>query len=126
MWIYTRYGAFSVVTLGDDTDTMQVRARRRDYLEELLEAAALPTAERIETPTILETPTRDYRYRILLPAAQWVVVADHLMKESLDYPDFKSHLYRTGFFDDHDNHEIYTGAYSSYVRQADSAYTDSY
>jgi len=50
-------------------------------------------------------------------------VADHLMKESIDYPDFKSHLYRTGFFDDHDNHEIYTGAYSSYVRQADSADT---
>jgi len=115
MWIYTRYGAFSVVTLSNDSDTMQVRARRRDYLEELLEAAALPAAE------IIETPDRDYRYRILLPAAQWAVVADHLMNESIDYPDFKSHLYRTGFFDDHDNHEIYTGAYSSYVRQAKSA-----
>ena len=111
MWMYTKHGAYSVVEHRSGEE-MQVRTRHRQYLENLMEAAEV-------SHEIVVTPDRDYEFRIVVSKAEWEVIGKYLLA-SITYPDFKTHLHRSGFFDDDDSveesHAIYIGAYDSYVK----------
>jgi len=94
MWLFTRYGFFSAVSArqGDgshgqpvDLTRMMVRARRREHLESLLHHFANALTVR---PDIHETESKDYRYRIFMPKAQWAAVLTAIGND-VDYDNFK-------------------------------------
>ena len=115
MWMYTKHGAYSVVEQYSGEE-MAVRTRHRQYLENLMEAAEV-------SHDIVVTPNRDYEFRIVVSKAEWDVIGKYLIT-SITYPDFKTHLNRSGFFDEsvEESHAIYIGAYNSYVKNSNSIY----
>ena len=96
MWIFTRYGFYSVACAGRsdgsvDKATLMVRARCKDHLEKLRDR--FPTIAEVEIVTMAD---RDYRYRIILPKAVWlpIVVLENLeVADKLGgcLPSFDSH-----------------------------------
>lgn len=94
MWIASKHGFFSIVEAQRDSsphdwrDTLQIRARVRGDLENLIERFDLGTSARI-----VETPEADYRYRVLVSRSR---VADLLCKLAweLDYGNFKGEVGR--------------------------------
>lgn len=87
MWLYTKYGFFSVVCAreGDgahgnpvDPRRVMVRARRREHLEHLLS----------EVPGVHQSVGTDYRYRVFLPKDAWAAIA-RALAEDIDYDNFK-------------------------------------
>ena len=78
----TTLGFFSVVQSRGDADTLLVRARVREDLERLRDAH-LPDLE------ILEHHGTDYRFRAIVPRAQWVWAATAMAAE-VDYDNFKN------------------------------------
>lgn len=94
MWIFTKYGFFSVVSAreGDgrhanpvDPDRVMVRARMRGHLESL--KAAFP--DELGEVAIHESLQTDYRYRLIVDKAAWVQVMASLAM-NLDYDNFKN------------------------------------
>ena len=89
MWLFTRYGFFSVACADGadgslDPQTVMVRARRKAHLERLRQrCSALAGAE------IVSLPHRDYRYRITIPKATWTSVVLELAQEQ-EWSNFKS------------------------------------
>src|SRR5687767_11117776 len=93
MWLFTKYGFFSVVSARDssggvDIATLQVRARLRGHLVSLIERFEL-AAE------VVETRDADYRFRILVPKTTWSTVAGELATE-INYANFKGEVARRG------------------------------
>lgn len=94
MWLFTRYGFFSVVlarklqngqvTTVPDPERVMIRARRRNHLEMLLKR--FPD---LGDPEILETCGTDYRYRAVVPHDAFSDVAKTIAAE-IDYTNFKS------------------------------------
>jgi hypothetical protein len=94
MWLFTRYGFFSVVLarqVQDDQvtskvnpDSVMIRARRRNHLEALL--GRFPG---LGNPEILETHNTDYRFRTVVPHVDFSEVAKSIAAE-IDYTNFKS------------------------------------
>ncbi len=85
MWLATKHGFYSIVK--KQSGQFHVRARvRRDLvnLVRLLE----------ENFEILEWPSADYRYRILVDQRDLGAIMAALAL-SLDYPNFKSQIART-------------------------------
>lgn len=80
MWIFSKYGFYSVVT--GDKNTLQFRARNKEHLLNLKDRFALKPFK------IKTTKQADYRYRIVLPKkeGQWLI--EQLGKD-IDYPNFK-------------------------------------
>jgi hypothetical protein len=103
MWIYTKYGTYSIVA---KNDKWQIRSRVRDYMIDLMEAVGIEE-------NLIHTPNRDYEFRIIVDRETYVQIYTHLM-DAITYPDFKTHLKHTGFMDDEVNDDVYTGAYNSY------------
>lgn len=98
MWLFTKYGFFSVVSarLGDgaygngvDVDRVMVRARDRRHLERLQERFC----KELETTEIRESPSTDYRFRIFVSKSAWKVIAEQLADE-INYDNFKSEVHR--------------------------------
>ncbi|MBY0523625.1 MAG: hypothetical protein K2R98_09500 [Gemmataceae bacterium] len=89
MWIFLPEGFFSVVCGrtkdGLDADTITVRARLKQHLENLI---ARFSAQLAGHP-IKQTDDTDYRYRLILPKTTWVKVLA-LIGQELDYGNFKS------------------------------------
>lgn len=65
MWLFTRYGFFSVSAV--DKKKLAIRARSRRHLELLRNR--LPFLKRY---SIEESPLKDYRYRMTVPKNVWV------------------------------------------------------
>ena len=96
MWIFTRYGFFSIACAdkpgsGDiDPDVVMVRARLKEHLLNLqerfndLSLAKLP----IESST-----NTDYRYRIVMPKAEWLAALTELAAEQT-WANFKNEASR--------------------------------
>ena len=89
MWLFTRYGFFSVVNgrrpnRTTDPDTVMVRARRMAHLRNLQSRFPALAAYPVAT-----TPDHDYRYRIVLPKAEWLPVLTALGAEQ-NWCNFKS------------------------------------
>lgn len=87
MWLFTPYGAFSVVRNWERVNTMLVRTRDREHLETL--AATFPV-EFVNTE-ITVTPNRDYPYRCVLHRSAWISLAGKLAA-SVDYTNFKDEV----------------------------------
>jgi hypothetical protein len=89
MWICSTIGFFSVACAQKadgslDPDTVMLRARRKAHLQGL--QSRFPKISGLE---ILVTPRNDYRYRLILPKADWAgMLADLAMEQG--YSNFKN------------------------------------
>jgi hypothetical protein len=85
MWIMSRYGFFSIV---QKDDGIHIRARERGDLYWLLSVAKVQPP-----PKVLETPTNDYRWRVVVdrPVLERVMAT---LGDSVDYPNFKAQIDR--------------------------------
>ena len=90
MWLFTRYGFFSVTVSRQDPYKMQIRARAKEDLERLAEFAATQGWHIGEHfSEIIETPNADYRWRIICVPGQWAAIAEALAAD-VDYHNFKA------------------------------------
>jgi predicted small integral membrane protein len=95
MWIFTRYGFFSIAcaTGADgalDADTVMVRSRLREHLLSLKER--FPETE-LGKAEIQSSDHTDYRYRIVMPKAVWVAALTELATEQT-WSNFKNETSR--------------------------------
>lgn len=99
MWVFTKYGFVSCTCAHKrddkgrdmhvpDKDLIMVRARLRVHLEKLIEAGFLP-----EDSKIVETENNDYRFRVLVPKADFVEML-MMIAADVDYMNFKSEVMR--------------------------------
>ena len=86
MWIFSKYGYFSIVKkkYGDQVKDYQVRARSYTDLEQLLQHT--PILERI-----IHTPNADYHYRITVDADELNDILSTL-SHSIEYDNFKGEI----------------------------------
>ena len=87
MWLFTKYGFFSIVQDRNDSRRVLVRARIRNDLERLLHL--LDDKCDGEAPEVVEMPDADYAFRIFLDKAAWAKVAKVLAND-IDYGNFKN------------------------------------
>ena len=89
MWIFTRYGFYSIASASRpdgsvDKQSVMVRARCIAHLRSLQKRfPALAIGE------ILEWPNRDYRYRLIIPKASWTEIIGQLAQEQ-EWSNFKN------------------------------------
>jgi len=96
MWIFTKYGFFSIVYArkgkGErgqpiDPKHLMVRARMRTHLDSLM--ARFPG--QLGQCEIREFAGTDYAYRLFVPKTAWMQVVSELADE-IDYGNFKSEV----------------------------------
>ena len=95
MWIFTRYGFYSIACATGvdgtiDTDTVMVRSRLREHLLSL--KARFPETE-LGKAEIQSSDLTDYRYRLVLPKAAWVAALAELATEQT-WSNFKNETSR--------------------------------
>lgn len=93
MWIFTRYGFYSIASARLKNgqiapDQMMVRARQRRHLENLI--ARFPTLGESE---IKISDANDYRYRIFVAKSVWTKIVDELAEEQ-NWSNFKGETER--------------------------------
>lgn len=93
MWVMTPEGFFSTTCTKEDPNIIQVRARKREHLEYLLDRVDIdpdyPGAELV----IHAMPHRDYEYRVFIQKEEF----GRWMKkigETIDYDNFKNEAMR--------------------------------
>ena len=91
MWIFTRYGFYSIACASKpdgslDTQSVMVRARCKTHLTSLQNR--FPKAAFGE---LFEFPHADYRYRLVLSKASWTVIVGELVKEQ-EWSNFKNEV----------------------------------
>jgi hypothetical protein len=89
MWLFTRYGFYSVACANKpdgslDKETVMLRARREEHLQNL--CGRFPAISDSEVVTMAN---RDYRYRLILPKQVWVPILGELAEEQ-DWSNFKN------------------------------------
>ena len=92
MWLFTRYGFYSVVQ--KKAGEYQIRGRLESHL------AALKSLCDVRGP-IVRTPHNDYRYRIVVSAWTWKRIASILAAE-VEYSNFKSEVARVQGYDEYE------------------------
>ena len=97
MWIFSKYGFYSIVRTREQRnpgEDYMIRARVRNHLETLKRLAELPNP-------VIRTADSDYEYRLVVSEEAYRKVMNFL-EESIDYPNFKSACYaydsRDGFW----------------------------
>lgn len=93
MWLFSKIGFFSAVACQNkdktpDFSRICVRARVRQHLENLVKLYD-------HNYEILETPDRDYRYRIITTAKEWEGLVS-VITSRIDYTNFKDSVATTG------------------------------
>ena len=91
MWIFTKYGFFSIACAqaeggGTDTDLLMIRAREHEHLENL--RFRFTDLANYEITQSLHT---DYRYRIIVPKSEWISVLAKMADEQA-WSSFKSEV----------------------------------
>ncbi len=91
MWIFTRYGFVSIACARTqdgsiDEDTVMLRARSRKHLENLQERFPETSLGKGE---ILTGAGTDYRFRIIVPKAEWASLLSQLAMEQT-WSNFKN------------------------------------
>lgn len=86
MWLFTKYGFFSVTQHTKRRDNIQIRARTDQDLRDLKDA--FPPLDRCP---IIETPDADYRWRLIVQRWKWEIVGAHLVAD-IDYGNFKGKI----------------------------------
>lgn len=87
MWLFTRYGFFSIVC-GDTKDEIVVRARHGAHLENLQER--FPTLRGLK---IFKNAGTDYQYRIIVNKRAWKFAAEKMVDE-MTWHNFKDEARR--------------------------------
>lgn len=90
MWLFTRYGFYSVARATHEVGCVQVRARVADDLERLRSFSASRLAATL--PGVVPTPHADYACRLIVPQDLWARLAAALA-EDIDYANFKSEVH---------------------------------
>jgi hypothetical protein len=116
MWIFTKYGFFSIVCArrGNgryaqlvDPERIMVRARVRGHLEALQKRFPDLLAESV----ILDSVGTDYAHRLFVPKAVWARAMSALTEE-IDYDNFKSKVARhhsgVGLDYEHSLHDVWS------------------
>lgn len=91
MWLFTKYGFFSVVSAKDDSgqsaecaNSMMIRTRLKSHLKLLYKRFP----DKLATVKAFETPLSDYRFRIIVSKPIWAEIMVELSEE-IDYDNFK-------------------------------------
>lgn len=101
MWLFTKYGFYSVVCARQDKSdlrsevdptVMMIRARSAEHLEALRTRFASELGDK----GIVENAGTDYRYRMLVSHSAWCRIAAELADE-IDYGNFKDQLNDDGY-----------------------------
>lgn len=95
MWIFTKYGFFSVVCARKnnvwnaevDPNTMMIRARSQDHLKNLIN-----NFSELKDFEIKTTHNSDYKYRIFVPKDIWIKISSQMSQE-IDYDNFKNKVH---------------------------------
>lgn len=95
MWLFTRYGFFSVACAKDkdgknDPNIVMVRSRSRQHLENLQKRFPDSTLGNAE---IRDSVGTDYKYRVILPKIEWVAALSELASEQ-SWSNFKNEASR--------------------------------
>ena len=95
MWIFTRYGFFSIACANKtdgtiDPDNVMVRARLHEHLVSLRDR--FPDSE-IGKAEILSWDGRDYKYRIIVSKVAWVYALTEMAAEQT-WSNFKNEASR--------------------------------
>ena len=96
MWLFTRYGFFSVVQDHHKRKNVVVRARNRQHLIDLFVSLDFHSPESAKQ-VIEETPERDYRYRVSIDRRAYAGLLQSLAMD-VDYPNFKNEGMSSGKF----------------------------
>lgn len=93
IWIFTRFGFYSIACASKrdgsiDRDTVMVRARCKDHLQNL--QTRFPA---LASSKIVSLRNRDYRYRMIVPKSIWVAALQELAEEQ-DWNNFKNEVAR--------------------------------
>jgi hypothetical protein len=104
MWLFTKYGFFSVVaakqmkgqtvTRNIDKSRLMVRARVRKHLVNLQKRFPV-----IRELPIKEDESADYRFRLIVPKEAWKQINQDLAEE-IDYGNFKGLCEKSSEVDD--------------------------
>lgn len=84
MWIFSKFGFYSVVQDFDSKELLHIRARVSGDLERLLSAGGVAAA-------VTETADADYRYRAAVSRDDFQQLLAKL-GDGVDYPNFKSEV----------------------------------
>jgi acetyl-CoA carboxylase beta subunit len=88
MWLFTKYGFYSIVQDEKDKSIFKVRARKKADLQELQS-----NVPEVSDCSIHQDLKADYRFRIFINSNQFQSLMLHL-SNSLDYNNFKDSIYR--------------------------------
>ena len=86
MWLFTPQGFFSAVVRQSNPTEVKVRARAREHLENLMDKYDIDGE-------VIETPHRDYGFRIFMPRSRWAEIAASEAAD-ISYPNFKGEVGR--------------------------------
>ena len=81
MWLFTKYGMYSIVQSSENPNHMLIRSRVRSHLTYLKKTFNLPT-------DVITTPKADYRFRLITTRDVAVSIITELAKD-IDYSNFK-------------------------------------
>lgn len=87
MWLFTKYGFYSIVQDEKDKNIFKVRARKKGDLQELKS-----NLKDVSDCSIHQDLKADYRFRIFINSKQFQSLMIHFTN-SLDYTDFKNSIY---------------------------------
>lgn len=87
MWLFTTLGFFSCTRSKDEPDKIQMRARERGDLENLVEVFGISSE-------IIETRGADYRWRLIVTETTFQNTVRELAKR-VDYSNFKDEVHST-------------------------------
>lgn len=88
MWLFTKYGFYSIVQDENDKNLFKVRARKKEDIEGLQKDVF-----GISESKIYEDKRADYRYRIFINSEKLTEIMIRL-SNSLDYSNFKNSIYQ--------------------------------
>lgn len=99
MWIFSEIGFFSAVMLerpGPNDETYQIRARRREDIDHLVELGRDHNVfEPRRQPDVVHTEASDYAYRVLVHKDEFVELVE-LLAVRVDYANFKGRIHQQG------------------------------
>ncbi|MDP2361999.1 MAG: hypothetical protein Q8O14_14825 [bacterium] len=98
MWLFTTLGYYSITRSRLEPDRYQIRARDRQHLERLSVHMDLDMMARMSLGQIIETPSADYRWRIIVDERQLRAVVEALAR-CITYFNFKTEAATTAAAD---------------------------
>jgi hypothetical protein len=133
MWLFSKYGVISVVQIPKRIDvpgsaggrrSLQIRSRERSTLESIREELCLPN--RLDCSHVVNTPVRDYPYRMYVDPLSLVAIVGRLAL-GVDYENFKGAMQDAGSDKATMNmlHDVWSSVYhASLPEQSERSWSD--